>query len=45
MRVLRFTFVGEKIATIEVIGEMQRLAEMELAVLGEGEVQEGSFRA
>jgi RNA polymerase sigma-70 factor (ECF subfamily) len=33
-RVLRFTFAGERIAAIEVIGDMENLGEMELAVMG-----------
>jgi RNA polymerase sigma-70 factor (ECF subfamily) len=32
-RVLKFTFAGGKIAAIDVVGDRERLGEMELAVL------------
>jgi len=34
-RVLRLTFAGDKIAAVEIIGDPERLKEMDLAVLGE----------
>jgi RNA polymerase sigma-70 factor (ECF subfamily) len=35
MRALRFTFSGDRIAAIEVIGDAEKLGEMELGLIGE----------